>query len=69
MTESNQRVVNKAKSELLPCPFCGERAEAGNYNMSGWQVLCVTDDCFAGGLSEDGYDSRSDAIRAWNTRA
>ena len=69
-------------SELLPCPFCGGddvnmgvRPHFREGKGNGWTVLCA--DC-GGSIGyierHDGhfyaeYDTKSEAIAAWNSRA
>ena len=52
-------------SELKPCPFCGGEAElmVGKYYGTKW-VECKT--CHA---ESDAFDTRAEAIDAWNRRA
>lgn len=56
-------------SELLPCPFCG-----GNFivacrtnDKSKYVVMCNETDCQMEVLT-DQFDTRSEAVAAWNTR-
>lgn len=49
-------------SELLPCPFCGEKARIDRYEHF-YRVLCT--DCPA---STEWLYSEQEAIDAWNTR-
>ena len=60
---------------LLPCPFCGGKAEQHSHqngNPSGWEydcdhwVCCETEDCVVHvGMCE----TPAEAIAAWNRRA
>ena len=50
-------------SELLSCPFCGEKARIDRYEHF-YRVLCT--DCPA---STEWLYSEQEAIDAWNTRA
>jgi Lar family restriction alleviation protein len=59
---------SEGEGMLLPCPFCGGRAEAGrtyNAETTLFKVQCMS--CPA---AMKGYDqSVADAIDGWNTRA
>jgi Lar family restriction alleviation protein len=62
---------DEKKSELKPCPFCGEEA-AIIRNDIGLFVGCFNTDCPIGPATStyvDGYDTEAEAIEAWNTRA
>lgn len=54
-------------SELKPCPFCGGTdiscADAGR-KTDVWFIQC--EDCFA---TFPHFDSKAEAIEAWNRRA
>ena len=51
--------------ELLPCPFCGGRAEAVRYSHQRNKAYCA--DCEA--ETSIMHDTQEDAIAAWNRRA
>jgi len=64
----------KAGAVLLPCPFCGKEATLcaersrdnnGMYPFGTSYVECSDRDC---GAQLGGFNSRDDAIGAWNTR-
>ena len=69
------REEGEAMSELLPCPFCGDRAFTHDFSWHAsqfaghmfekpyWQVICTG--CRA---AIGDYDTRAEAIEAWNTR-
>jgi Lar family restriction alleviation protein len=50
--------------ELLPCPFCGGKADLIPEYDSAWRAACLQ--CDATFVAQD---SRPDAIAAWNRRA
>ena len=51
--------------KLLPCPFCGRKAEL-RYNKDGFvYILCANDGCYA---RTDGCLNENEASRLWNTR-
>lgn len=55
----------KEKTELKPCPFCGEKADySQSVNMGGWKVLCER----CGGQTRF-FRTPEQAIEAWNRRA
>lgn len=62
-------------SELKPCPFCGGKANAHTYNRpDNWVAKCATEECLVSpstksGFGVDGYETKAEAIAAWNTRA
>ena len=48
--------------ELKPCPFCGGKATA---YICG-RIFVV--ECESCGTSSDGFDSKKEAVEAWNRR-
>lgn len=60
---------NQSDKELLPCPFCGGKAETLSYTYpdEGWQIGCVNINCLLPEM--DGFEDEKEAIKAWNTRA
>lgn len=51
--------------KLLPCPFCGRKAEL-RYNKDGFAyILCANDGCYA---RTDGCLNENEASRLWNKR-
>lgn len=62
--------VTVSADELLPCPFCSStRVAIGRdrsaYSNGGWEVACKWDGC---GGSAGGFNSRDEAVSAWNRR-
>ena len=54
--------------ELLPCPFCGEKAAAEDaYNVYGTEVYHFVR-CQSCSSHSRLYQHRAEAITAWNTR-
>ena len=57
------------ESQLMPCPFCGGKAELqiyyGRYRVRCWQSVptCMTP------VKTMGYLTPEEAIKAWNTRS
>lgn len=57
-----------SEMELLPCPFCGGRAEiVGHYGIAPYHVRCMGQrlGCIAQGPSRS---NQASAAAAWNTR-
>lgn len=68
MSDEIQREA-RTLSDLLPCPFCGGRAEMWkahpeNPKRKAW-IACM-DRC---AVMTKEYESTAEAIEAWNTRA
>ena len=51
-------------SELKPCPFCGGEAMVFGYHDVFWEAECLRCHGAAGN-----YETKAEAIDAWNTRA
>jgi hypothetical protein len=69
-----------SEQELKPCPFCGEPGEydSGHYDGrgireggTGSSVYCSSQQCpyFTHACSGEVFDTKEEAIEAWNTRA
>lgn len=58
--------ASPAMTDLLPCPFCGHRAETQQYGLrtEAWAVWCV--ECNA---QMESISTEAEAITAWNRRA
>lgn len=58
---------------LKPCPFCGGKAKVQEYkfprltteDMTIYYVYCTSKDCKT---LMSPFDTKDDAIKAWNTR-
>ncbi len=66
--------VERTRTELLPCPFCGGRAKTMHLDYDGdasvWGVFC-TDDLnaeYPHGHFIDNYGTEEEAIAVWNRR-
>lgn len=70
-------MLNKSKSELKPCPFCGSthieiektqmcEYEKANIESDGYWYDCFCNNCLAG---TSDFITQEDAEKAWNTRA
>lgn len=68
MTHSHRSPVTTG---LLPCPFCGKSATMEQTEGSRWSVGCDAADEIAcmGYQNFTTFARRSDAVKAWNTRA
>ena len=68
MAEFNSKTTQNHREnyELKPCPFCGGTniyCEDAGHKTDVWFVQC--DDC---GATFPHFDSKAEAIKAWNTR-
>ena len=66
--------MNSAAVKLLPCPFCGGKAELCGGWADGYHVACDGCECDLGRNSSEGepahdFISAESAIAAWNRRA
>lgn len=50
-------------AELTPCPFCGNLTPQIDTSSVGFHAVCLQ--C---GMASRGYDTKAQAIAAWNTR-
>lgn len=72
VTRSSSEIIETAKDELKPCPFCGGKAQLvaakktwdsiRKVEISGWRVVC--NDCKA----ETTLEVREVAVNKWNRR-
>lgn len=57
------------KNELKCCPFCGARGTVRKkINLKAWIVECSNVKCPASYMIGYDYDSKEEAIEAWNRR-
>lgn len=66
------RAMTKPTIELLPCPFCGGEAELeSDDGATGAQhfVECCSHECIGFFRPYNTFATKSDAAKAWNTRA
>ena len=58
-------------AELKPCPFCGGEAFAANFEYATaegyWKMWAV--ECPKCGCQSGEFDTKGEAIEAWNRRA
>lgn len=66
MSEPTRNVVEP--TTLLPCPFCGERAEVYDFKDGRYLVECSNTSCDVYPCTSIHYD-KEDAIAAWNRRS
>ena len=52
---------------LLSCPFCGGEGEVHEYNSFWYKVGCNNQKCFLY-ITAQVFNSKEEAIEAWNTR-
>lgn len=60
--------------ELKPCPFCGNTKmlvyeEKGRFGFTEWIVECDSHYCACQPTAHDSYQTKEEAVEAWNTRA
>jgi Lar family restriction alleviation protein len=66
MCEANAHSVLSDVGELLPCPFCGSKAELKETDLGGYILWCTNYDCYVHGMHSHNKD---EVIAAWNKRA
>ncbi|MFQ6574172.1 hypothetical protein [Pseudomonas sp. UM16] len=66
-TENRSSNTEQMVSELLPCPFCGQKLELSNRKYNHW-ARCATDGCKGGQLPLLNTELAADIV-SWNTRA
>ena len=63
---------NRLKTKMLPCPFCGGKADAEEaQNWSGvkdWSAYCSDENCPMESVWTSGFNTEEEAIKVWNTR-
>ena len=59
-------MTNKRDVELLPCPFCGEKARIMSLLRDDIRIYCQNKNCHIQPMLTRG--SEEEAIKAWNTR-
>lgn len=64
LKDAYRRMVN----EPSPCPFCGHTPSVLADKNDSWYIACCAEDCRVNPETE-GFDTETDAIRAWNRRA
>ena len=55
-------------AELKKCPFCGGKADTYSSIRGFWSVDCESNECITHTMVTN-YDTREEAIEAWNNRA
>ena len=56
--------------ELKPCPFCGSNAVINQKrNLYTWIAECSNTNCPASYMLGMDYDTKEEAVEAWNRRA
>lgn len=53
--------------QILPCPFCGGKAEIYNVGIGWYNVHCADYDCIGSNAAKI-MSTREDAVKAWNRR-
>lgn len=60
----------KKEPELLPCPWCQSNAEINISEYSSrYDIACSNSDCTVCPALQDWFDTKQEAIDAWNLRA
>ena len=71
-----EQIINTDGLDVKPCPFCGdnhisisEKYETGKYFViQGFSIGCNTVGCFACHSYARPFNTKEDAIKAWNSR-
>lgn len=62
-----EKAKDKARQELLPCPFCSSPAEEGTVGFQAY-IQCTNPDCHARLYTKMCGGSIEELYRAWNSR-
>lgn len=55
-------------NKILPCPFCGQKADTSYNTVFKFQVFCINEECFMNEAIMTGCKTEKEAIDKWNNR-